>query len=525
MDSNYDSLPAPEPRTPLISSAAEGWFVHRRVVLLLAIVVGLLSLIALVASITSIVLIAKSSGSDDDDGDDGTVRRPKNLIFMLSDGCGPASYTLARRMIKYLNGTEADFIFDSWLVGNVQTHSSDSLITDSAAGATAYSCGRKTYNDAIAVDPEHKRAMGTILEAAAKQRHMKTGLVATSRITHASPASFASHAQHRDMEDFIAIQEVMHDVDVMLGGGMRHFVNRTDGVDLLRIARDRGYAVVTTKDGMDTYQISKNTPRVLGLFSSSDLMYTIDRTSTTTQPTLEEMVKKALQLLSKDNENGFFLFIEGSRIDHAAHQNDAAAHYQEIIQYDLTARAVKNFVDKVDSDTLVVGTSDHETGGLSLGVNPGDYTYPVYAWYPQNLAVVRMSAEKMANLVAKGNMTVQEVLLQYANLTVNTNDTAVLTAAQERGQLTEAIGDYVALHAGLGWSTWGHSAVDVNMYAYAKDKKLVDLFRGNNDNTQISKYLTDLFGFDLDAITKELKNFNTTDGSLTSTSPANRHVR
>lgn len=138
--------------------------------------------------------------------------RPTNLIIMISDGCGPASYSFARQM----TGTALNI--DQMLVGTVQTSSSDSLITDSAAGATAYSCALRTYNGAIAVDPSGKPC-GTWLEAA-KAKGMRTGLVATSRITHATPASFSAHVVDRDMEYYIAQQQItVTKPDLMFGGG------------------------------------------------------------------------------------------------------------------------------------------------------------------------------------------------------------------------------------------------------------------------------------------------------------------
>ncbi|CAG8657473.1 94_t:CDS:2, partial [Acaulospora morrowiae] len=148
----------------------------------------------------------------------------RNVILMISDGFGPASETFARNYYQYVKDLSYDFVtpLDELLVGSSRTRSSNSLVTDSAAGATAFSCILKTYNGAIGVDPE-KSPCGTILEAA-KELGMATGLVVTSRITHATPASFSAHAVSRDLEYIIATQQIGdyplgRRVDLMLGGG------------------------------------------------------------------------------------------------------------------------------------------------------------------------------------------------------------------------------------------------------------------------------------------------------------------
>src|SRR2546423_152837 len=168
-------------------------------------------------------------------GPDGRPAGKRNMIFMVSDGMGPTSLTLTRTFEQYRSGLPVDDVLalDRHLIGSSRTRSTSSLITDSAAGATAFSCGLKSYNGAIAVLPDHSPC-GTVLEAAKKAGYM-TGLVVTTRITDATPACFASHANRREYEDLIAEQLVGHYplgrvVDLIMGGGRCHFLpNSTEG--------------------------------------------------------------------------------------------------------------------------------------------------------------------------------------------------------------------------------------------------------------------------------------------------------
>jgi alkaline phosphatase len=182
---------------------------------------------------------------------------------MISDGFGPASQTFARNFNQVANKLDygAQLPLDTILVGSSRTRSSSSLVTDSAAGATAFACVLKTFNAAIGMD-KNKNPCGTILEAA-KEKGMMTGLVATSRITHATPASFASHVVFRDMEDEIAIQEVGNytlgrKVDLMFGGGKCFFLPnsdqnscRQDNIDVLKLAETYGWSIGFGRDDFD----------------------------------------------------------------------------------------------------------------------------------------------------------------------------------------------------------------------------------------------------------------------------------
>ncbi len=324
------------------------------------------------------------------------VDRPKNLILFISDGAGPVVFTMARDYLREQTG-RADLALDSILVGSSRTRSTDSRTTDSAAGATAYSTGVKTYNAAIAVD-DARQPVRTILEAA-EARGMATGTVSTSRVTHATPAAFAAHVEDRDMEDEIAVQQLAGGIDVLFGGGYRFFLpaekggTRKDGRDLLEQAAAAGTQVLRTRSD---FERPLRLP-VVGLFTPDNLTYEIDR-NPAAEPSLSELTEKAIALLS-DDPDGFFLMVEGSRIDHAAHANDPAAVLHETLEFERAVQKAPEFARR-DGRTLVVSTSDHETGGLALG-RRAENGERARSWDPVPLARVRMSADLLAGRLAE----------------------------------------------------------------------------------------------------------------------------
>jgi alkaline phosphatase len=254
-------------------------------------------------------------------------------------------------------------------------------VTDSAAGATAFSCGRKSYNGAISMVPGY-RPCGTVLEAA-KRKGMRTGLVVTTDVTDATPACFAAHVDYRREMDEIALQEIGQgplgrSVDLILGGGRCHFLGngtegscRGDAVDVVGLAKEKyGWGYKGDRAGFDELKMGKNVSLpMLGLFAAGDVPFEIDRRNMADVfPSLSEMATTALTALekaTKDSDEGFFLMIEGSRIDHAGHINDPAAQVREVLEYDKTFQIVLDFLEKSDTEGILVATSDHETGGLS----------------------------------------------------------------------------------------------------------------------------------------------------------------
>ncbi|KAJ3134096.1 hypothetical protein HK100_003837 [Physocladia obscura] len=453
---------------------------------------------------------------------------PLNVIMLVSDGFGPASETLGRNFLQHIENLPPSAVLplDTILVGSSRTRSSDSFVTDSAAGATAFSCALKSYNGAIGVDPD-MNPCGTVLEAA-KLRGYMTGIVATSRITHATPASFSSHVIDRDMENEIAVQQIGNYslgrmIDVAFAGGSCQFQPksagsgvscRSDELDLFSWGAEKiGWNYV--KNVAEFRSIDVKSPRLplMGLFTPDHLSYEIDR-DPTREPSLKEMAIKALNILStatKKSRMGFFIMIEGSRIDMAAHVNDPAAHVREILAYNEAIEAIIEWVDN-HSNTIMVSTSDHETGGLSVAHQLGD-GYPVYEWFPSILVPVQNSTEILGKYLS--TYPIDSSQPSYATFITDTllplwlgitdatpSEIAFLQIPKlAAGIYQNYLAEMVSDRAGLGWTTHGHSAVDVNLYAHGHR---ANELRGNHENTDIGKFLESALGVDLKSVTAKL---------------------
>ncbi|KAF2196297.1 alkaline phosphatase-like protein [Delitschia confertaspora ATCC 74209] len=452
----------------------------------------------------------------------------RNLIFMVSDGMGPTSLSLTRSFNQFRNGSpwSEQLVIDQHLIGQSRTRSSSSLITDSAAGATAFSCARKSYNGAISVTPDHEPC-GTVLEAAKRAGYM-TGLVVTTRITDATPACFASHVNMRSEEDRIAEQMVGdyplgRVVDLMLGGGRCHFLPnttedscRSDNKDIVAMAKENGYNYISSRSDFDALKsgAAVNLP-ILGLFAQTDIPYEIDRRNEEDiYPSLDEMALTALSALSKATEKsdkGFFLMIEGSRIDHAGHHNDPAAQVHEVLAYDKAFASVLQFLENDSTEGIMVSTSDHETGGLAAARQLHD-SYPEYLWYPGPLANASHSAERLTQEYQKFLSTspsedaivvhVQEAFSSGLGIKDASED-EINNIVKNPNSAQYGFSDAISRRSQTGWSTHGHSAADVNIYS--SDPKTAFALVGNHENTEVGDFLRDYLDVDVESVTKELK--------------------
>ncbi|MEH7383586.1 alkaline phosphatase [Bacillus sp. JJ1533] len=411
-------------------------------------VVSSLALGALAGNFSVPTADAKSNNYNSHNG------KAKNVILMVPDGYS-ASYATNYRWYK---GEES--ILDSMLVGMHRTYSSNSEVTDSAAAGTAMATGVKTNNGMISTAPDGKE-LKTILEAA-EEKGKSSGLVATSTITHATPAVFASHVASRSNEADIAPQLLENGVDVLLGGGKQYFPD-----SLINEAEENGYQYVTNQDELEN---AKKADKLIGLFAEDGMAPELDRDETD-QPSLAEMTESALDVLKKDKD-GFFLMVEGSQIDWAGHDNDAAWAMKDSEAFELAVEKAVEFAKK-DGNTLVVVAGDHDTGGMSVGgYGKGDANLEV-------LRNVSATGDFMESKLNADRSNVKEIVKQYTNLDLTDAEAERIKTAKTP---SIAINQVVSERAIVGWSSTGHTGTDVPLYAFGPGAQL---FSGLHENTDL----------------------------------------
>ena len=286
-----------------------------------------------------------------------TVDTATNVIFLIGDGMGLTQISAG----MYANGNRVAFERMP-VVGLQKTYSSDNLITDSAAGATAFSCGKKTYNGAIGVSQD-TLPCPTLLERAIEQGRA-TGLVASSTIVHATPAAFFGHVASRQQYEDLAVQLAASDVDFFAGGGAKYFNGRvTDQRDLVEEMRSAGREVKTYfEDPFGSHPISTALP--YGYLSSLDDPLPALSGRSYLGPAADSAIS---YLHAQSRKDGFFLMIEGSQIDWGGHANDADYIVAEMIEFSDIVDAALDYAQQ-EGNTLVVVTADHETGGFAINL-------------------------------------------------------------------------------------------------------------------------------------------------------------
>ena len=314
---------------------------------------------------------------------DSESKNPGNIIFLIGDGMGLSAVSTG-----FYFGDQPSVFKRFQEIGLQQTSSAIQKVTDSAASGTALATGTKTYNGAIGVDTT-KATLQNIAELVASMG-WSTGVVATSTISHATPASFYAHVVQRSMEEEIASQLLNSEIDFFAGGGRDKFNARRDSLDLLPVAADLGFIIDTT--GLPA-------PGTL----SADKKYGFLPEPGSMPPMIQgrgdflpEATNLAISHLSQ-NQEGFFLIVEGSQIDWAGHANDAEYLIGEMLDFEKTIAAALDFAEK-DGNTLVVVTADHETGGLALGPKkpaPGESAYANYS----EIELVFASGDHSATLI------------------------------------------------------------------------------------------------------------------------------
>lgn len=428
-------------------------------------------------------------------------KRVKNVILLIPDGQTITALTLAR---WYQGGQP--LAVDEITTGLVRTYNADTPIADSAPAGTAMATGFKSNTKYIGVLPsvatlygvepikegDEQKPIATILEAA-KLQGKATGIISTSNIQHATPADFTSHYPDRNNYDGLAEQQVYNKLDVALGAGYKYLVKekRADKEDLLDELNKLGYTVVKTKEEME----KTNSNKLFGLFADDALAYEFDReTNRPSEPSLSEMTSKAISILSKDKD-GFFLMVEGSKVDWAAHANDPIGVISDVLAFDKAVKEALDFAKK-DGNTVVIVASDHGNGGLSIGNKETSSNYdkvPLSAFIDP-LKKVKLTGEGLEAKLNSDRSNVVEVMKEYYGITDLTEDEIKLIKDAKVGSLNYATGPIVSRRAYLGWTTNGHTGEEVALHVYHPKKQVL---MGTVQNTDIPKYMAEVMGLDL----------------------------
>jgi len=455
----------------------------------------LFSAVSIVLALTSCKTIEDSTAiSAVEANTPQTNKSPKNIIMVIADGMGPA-YTTSYRYFSDNPATELieETVFDRLLVGSASTYPApvSGYVTDSAASATALATGYKTYNGAIGLDV-NKNSVETVLEFAKKQGK-KTGIVVTSQINHATPASYLAHNESRRNYDAIADSYIDNGIkaDVYFGGGWKHFIREDRKlVDEFKAA---GFQYV---DNYKSLAHLKDKTQVIGLFANVGLPWALDDKD---PKRLLTMTRAAIKQL--ENKNGYFMLVEASQVDWAGHSNDIASAMAEMSDLATTMEYLEKYVNE-NPDTLVILTADHSTGGLTVGANGK------YEWRPEILRTMKSSPKIIAKKLSKNTIT-KNSLTKLLNFKVTDSEFEQILVAKNIANkqlsaykqlddkkklettepntvniISSAIKSIIDIRTNTGWTSGGHTAIDVPVHALGKNS---ESFYGNIDNTDIAK--------------------------------------
>ncbi|MEC0181884.1 alkaline phosphatase [Paenibacillus peoriae] len=455
-----------------------------------------------VAALVATMMFAVSAGSAVAAEKDTTI---KNVIILIPDGMANDATALAR----WYKGSS--LTLDGMASGMVRTHSADAPIADSAPAGTAFATGHKSHTGYVGVLPDEatmpgqqpiaagnaKKPVASILEAS-KLAGKSTGIIATSEIMHATPADFTAHYPDRKNYDALSMQQAYNSVDVVLGGGGKFLEasERKDGQDLIAQIKDQGYDFVTTPEGLKKSTSSK----LWGSFAPEALAYDMDR-DVSKEPSLAEMTTKAIDVLSK-NDKGFFLMVEGSKVDWAAHANDPTGIISDVLSFDDAVKVALDYA-KRNQNTVVVAVTDHGNGGLTIGSSntTSNYDKTPLASFIDPLKKAKLTGEGLEAKLNADRSNIKEVLSTYFGITDLTDEEVKAIKEAKEGSMNYAVGPMISKRANIGWTTGGHTGGDVVLYTYAPNG---DRPSGVIDNTEVNKYMTRVLGLDLDTVSKQL---------------------
>lgn len=447
------------------------------------------------------------------------AQQAKYVFYFIGDGMG----------VNQVNGTEMylaeqegrigvkPLLFTTFPVASfATTFSATNSVTDSSAAGTALSTGAKTYNGAIGMD-DNKEVLQTVAEKA-KKAGKKVGVTTSVSVDHATPAAFYAHQPNRNMYYEIALDLPKANFDFYAGGGFLKpttTYDKKEAPSIFPIIEEAGYTIAR---GLDEYKAKAADAQKMVLIQKegadpSCLPYAIDHKDG--DLTLAEITESAISFLTKGNNKGFFLMVEGGKIDWACHGNDPATVFEEVIDMDNAVKVAYEFYKKHPKETLIVITADHETGGLGLGTSK-------YELYLKSLANQKQSQELLSKAITdlrkekENKVSWEEVKALLADR-MGFWKTLPLTWEQEKMLRDEYEDSFVKNHvvfeeslyakteplaavarkvmseiAMVGWTSPNHTAGYVPVFAIGAGSKL---FVGKMDNTEIPKRIAKAAGY------------------------------
>lgn len=399
--------------------------------------------------------------------------------------------------------------------GMQTTHSANTFITESAAAGTALATGHKTNNDVLGMDPTKKIKFKTMAEMA-KEKGMKVGIVSSVSLDHATPGAFYAHESSRKNLYEIGTAMIKSGFDYFAGGSLLLPTgSKKDQPSIVDLAQKNGYHVVNGQD--DIMKLSKNDGKIIAfssdLAAESAMQYDIDRQE---RISLADYTKKGIEIL--DNPDGFFMMVEGGKIDWACHANDAATTVRDVVAFDNAIAEALKFYALHPDETLIVVTGDHETGGMTVGFAGTQYSTAFNKISKQTLSFEEFdkAIKNYRQLVGENGGNLEDwlpVLTEKFGLTEFSNFekkrlqdslTASMMDPKKRTKDEESYllyGDYepfsvTVTHilnqkAGIGWTTYAHTGVAIPVYAQGIGG---DLFQGSYDNTDVAKKIMNVMG-------------------------------
>ena len=420
----------------------------------------------------------------------GYAKGPKYIFYFIGDGMGP-SHVLGTELylgeLQGVIGRPQKLCFTQFPESAfVTTYSATNGVTDSAASGTALSTGHKTYNAAIGVGRDTVEVYSVAADLADKG--MAIGVATTVPINHATPSAFYAHNMSRHNYDEIAPWMLEAGYDFYAGGDVKGYDETRKNV--YDKAKEQGYAIAR---GYNDYLAKAEGAEKIMLYQkdvATELPYAINRTEK--DLTLAQITAAGIDFLEGKSKKGFFMMIEGGKIDYAAHNDDGATVFQEVLDFDAAVAVAYEFYKKHKDETLIIVTADHETGGLVLGYR-GDYTLNLKALSSQKVSVERMieilQAEKETTWERLEQLVKKNIGVGIRNKKAN-GERVTVDYDLAREIAYNAVYD-LNRSAALSWASGNHSGTFVPLFAIGKG---ADMFNGVIDNTDIPKIIRQLKG-------------------------------